>query len=217
MKVAVLGTGIVGRTLAGKLIELEHEVRMGSRDAANETAAAWAREAGENASHGTFADAAGFGEMVVNATGGMVSLQALEAAGQENLAGKVLVDVANALDFSKGRPPTLAVCNDDSLAEQIQRAHPDARVVKTLNTVNCEVMVQPSLVPGRHNVFVCGDDAGAKHLVTELLRSFGWPTDAVIDLGGIAAARATEMYLPLWLQLMGATGTPRINILVEKA
>ena len=216
MRVAVLGTGIVGRTLAGKLIELEHEVCMGSRDAANETAVAWAREAGENASHGTFADAAGFGEMVVNATGGMVSLQALEAAGEENLAGKVLVDVANALDFSQGRPPTLGVCNDDSLGEQIQRAHPEARVVKTLNTVNCEVMVQPSLVPGRHHVFVCGDDAGAKHLVTELLRSFGWPTEAVIDLGGIAASRGTEMYLPLWLQLMGVTGTPRINILVEK-
>ena len=217
MKIAVLGTGIVGRTLGGKLIELEHEVRMGSRDAANETAAAWAREAGERASHGTFADAAGFAELVVNATGGMVSLQALEAAGAENLAGKVLIDVANTLDFSKGRPPTLSVCNDDSLGEQIQRAHPDARVVKTLNTMNCEVMVQPSLVPGRHNVFVCGEDADAKHQVTELLRSFGWPSEAVIDLGGIGAARGTEMYLPLWLALMGATGTPRLNILVERA
>jgi 8-hydroxy-5-deazaflavin:NADPH oxidoreductase len=118
--------------------------------------------------------------------------------------------------FSKGRPHTLDVCNDDSLGEQIQRAYPEARVVKALNTMNCEVMVQPSLVPGRHNVFVCGEEAEAKHLVIELLRTFGWPTDSVIDLGGIAAARGTEMYLPLWLQLMGATGTPRINILVEK-
>jgi 8-hydroxy-5-deazaflavin:NADPH oxidoreductase len=140
MKLAVLGTGIVGATIASKLVALGHEVRMGSRTTGNERAVAWAEEAGAGASEGTFADAATFGEVVFNCTAGTASLEALSAAGEENLAGKVLVDVANPLDFSQGMPPTLAVCNTDSLGEQIQRAFPDARVVKTLNTVNAEVM-----------------------------------------------------------------------------
>ena len=215
MRYGVLGTGTVGRTLAGKLAELGHEVRMGARQAANENAAAWAAEVGERASHGTFADAAEFGEAVVNATAGVASLDALAAAGSGNLDGKLLIDVANPLDFSGGMPPTLSVCNDDSLGEQIQRAHPGARVVKTLNTVNAGVMVGPSLVPGEHTVFVCGEDAAAKAEAAELLRSFGWPEGSIMDLGGIAASRGVEMYLALRLHLWQATGTGKLNVAVR--
>jgi hypothetical protein len=211
MRIGVLGTGMVGNSIATKLVALGHEVQMGARDAANEKAAEWAAGEGER-SHGTFADAAGFGELVFNCTGGAVSMEALEQAGEEALRGKVLVDVANPLDFSKGRPPTLTVCNDDSLGEQIQRRFPDARVVKTLNTVNHEVMVDPARIPGEHDVFVCGEDAEAKEQVTELLVSFGWPRERVLDLGGIEAARGTEMYLPLWLRLWGAVGSGQLNI-----
>ena len=217
MKVAVLGTGTVGQTLAGKLVELGHEVMMGSRQKGNEKALAWVDAAGSSASEGSFADAAAFGELVVNATAGAASLDALEASGAEALAGKVLLDVANALDFSGGMPPTLTVCNTDSLAEQIQRAFPDARVVKALNTVNARVMVDPSLVPGSHTVFVCGSDESAKREVVALLESFGWPAEDVMDLGELSAARATEMYLPLWLRLFGAAGTPHVNVKVVAA
>ncbi len=205
---------MVGNSIATKLAELGHAVFMGARDAANEKAAEWASRGGERR-HGTFADAAEFGELVFNCTGGAVSLQALEQAGEDALRGKVLVDVANPLDFSKGRPPTLSVCNDDSLGEQIQRRF-DARVVKTLNTVNHEVMVDPGRVPGEHDVFVCGEDAEAKERVTELLVSFGWPRERVLDLGGIEAARGTEMYMPLWLRLMGAVGSAQLNIHVAQ-
>jgi predicted dinucleotide-binding enzyme len=144
----------------------------------------------------------------------MVSLEALGAAGADNVAGKTLVDVSNPLDFSQGMPPTLSVCNDDSIGEQIQRAFPEAKVVKALNTVNAAVMVNPELVPGEHELFICGNDDGAKSQVIELLESFGWPADRVLDLGDISGARATEMYLPLWLRLMGATGGPNFNIKV---
>jgi predicted dinucleotide-binding enzyme len=214
MKVAVLGTGVVGETLATKLVELGHEVRMGSRTATNEKAAGWAQRAGERASQGTYAGAAAFGHLVLNCTSGTASLAALGEAGPENLDGKILIDVANPLDFSRGMPPSLTVCNIDSLGEQIQRAFPDARVVKALNTVNTEVMVEPSRVPGDHDLFICGDDPDAKARVTELLESFRWRRDQVRDLGDITAARATEMYLPLWLRLMGALGTARFNIRV---
>jgi hypothetical protein len=171
--------------------------------------------AGARASQGTFADAAAFGELVFNCTAGTVSLEALSAAGEENLGGKVLVDVSNPLDFSKGRPPTLSVCNDDSVGEQIQRAFPEARVVKALNTMNAGVMVDPASIPGEHDVFMCGNDDGAKAQVSELLQSFGWPAERIIDLGDITAARGLEMYLPLWLRLMGAFG-PQFNIKVVR-
>jgi predicted dinucleotide-binding enzyme len=217
MRIGVLGTGTVGRTIGSALLRQGHEVRMGSRSAGNEAAVAWAAEIGGPATEGSFADAAGFGELNFNATNGAASLQALEAAGAEQLAGKVLVDVANPLDVSKGMPPTLTVCNDDSLAEQIQRAFPDVRVVKALNTVTAAVMVAPDRVPGTHTVFVCGDDAGAKAQVGELLRGFGWPAESILDLGGIEAARGPELYLPLWLRLWGATGTAILNVEVRAA
>lgn len=173
--------------------------------------------AGGRASNGTFADAAAFGEAVFNCTNGMAALSALEAAGTDNLAGKVLVDVANPLDFSHGMPPTFSVCNDDSLGEQIQRAFPDTRVVKALNTMNCTLMVDPGRLPEPTNVFLSGDDAEAKGLVRGLLESFGWGAEGIVDLGGIATARGTEMWLALWLRIMGATGSGAFNIKIVPA
>ena len=214
MKIGVLGTGMVGGAIASRLVGLGHEVTMGSRQAGNEKAKAWAETAGTGASEGSFADAAGFGELLFNCTSGMQSVAALESAGAEKLAGKVLVDVANALDFSGGMPPTLGVCNTDSLGEQIQRAFPDTRVVKALNTMNAAVMVDPASVPGAHDVFVCGDDAAAKREVGGLLQSFGWPADRIRDLGGIVAARGPEMYVALWLALYGTFGNGAFNIAV---
>lgn len=212
MHIGVLGTGIVGRTLATALVGHGHEVRMGARTAGNETAVAWADQSGPLASEGSFADAAAFGALIFNATAGIASLQVLESAGAEQLAGKVLVDVSNPLDASQGFPPTLAVCNDDSLGESIQRAHPDVRVVKALNTVTAAVMVQPDLLPGPHTLFICGDDADAKASVRVLLGEFGWPEGSILDLGDISGARGMEMYLPLWIRLYQATGTPMLNV-----
>jgi 8-hydroxy-5-deazaflavin:NADPH oxidoreductase len=216
MKIGVLGTGVVGRTIGTRLVAIGHEVIMGSRSADNSDAAEWAAEAGAGASHGTFADAALASELLFNCTLGTGSIDALSSAGAEHLAAKVVVDVSNPLDFSKGMPPSLWVCNTDSLGEQIQRAFPDALVVKSLNTMNCEIMVDPTRVPGDHVVFVSGNDAGAKAQVTQLLVSFGWGEGRIIDLGDIATSRGTEMYLPLWLELYGALGTGSFNINVVR-
>jgi predicted dinucleotide-binding enzyme len=216
MKLAVLGTGGVGQTIGSKLVELGHEVTMGSRSADNEDSRAWAQAAGSGAAQGSFADAAAAGEIVFNCTAGGASLEALEAAGAQNLAGKVLVDVANPLDFSQGMPPTLSVCNDDSLGERIQAAHPDAKVVKALNTVTAAVMVDPGSLSEPGTILVAGEDSGAKEEVGALLRAFGWPADSILDLGGIEAARGMEMYLPLWLRMMGALDTAAFNIRVVR-
>ena len=212
MRIGVLGTGMVGRTIGAKLVGLGHEVMLGSRTADNADATAWAAEVGERATHGTFADSAAFGEVLFNCTGGMVSLAALEAAGEDNIGDKVLVDVSNALDFSQGMPPRLAVANTDSVGEQIQRRFPSARVVKSLNTMNCAVMVDPAAVPGYHNVFVSGDDDAAKATVTDLLGQFGWPTAAVIDLGDIKSARGAEALVLFWVFLRGALGGNQFNL-----
>lgn len=216
MRIAVLGTGGVGRAIGGKLDELGHEVTMGSRAADNEALAEWVAGAGEAARGGTFAEAAAASELVFNCTAGTASLAALEAAGGENLAGKTLVDVANPLDFSGGFPPRLSVCNDDSLGEQIQAAHPEARVVKALNTVTSQVMVDPGRLRGDHSIFVCGDDEAAKAQVSALLEAFGWPQDAIVDLGEISAARGTEMYLALWIRLRGKLDTADFNIAIAR-
>ena len=202
MRIGVLGTGVVGTTIAGKLRELGHEVLIGSRSA------------GEDAV--PFADAAAHGELVFNCTNGNASLDALTAAGAQNLAGKVLIDVSNALDFSQGRPPLVGVSTGDSLGEQIQREFPEAKVVKALNTVNANVMVDPSVVPGEHDIFLCGNDDEAKGQVTELLQSFGWPAERILDLGDITAARAQELYVALWLRLMGVAGNAAFNIRVVR-
>ena len=228
MRIAVLGTGTVGRTLAGSLSELGHDVVIGTRSVGETLArtdadamgnppyAEWQKEH-ESVRLVPLAEAGVHGEIVVNATSGGGSLAALDAVGATNLAGKVLVDVANPLDFSEGFPPTLLVANTDSLGEQIQRAFPDARVVKTLNTMSAYVMVDPARLPSRHDVFLAGDDDAAKETVKTLLRGFGWPEESVVDLGGIRAARGPEMYLPLWLSLYGAAGTGDFNVAVVRA
>ena len=213
MKIGILGTGVVGTTLGTKLAQLGHDVKMGARTATNEKAAAWVKQAGARASQGAFADAAAFGELVFNCTSGRATLDALRLTNGA-IDGKVLIDLANPLDFSRGMPPTLTVCNTDSLAEQIQREFPRAKVVKSLNTMNSSVMVDPSLVPGEHDVFVSGNDADAKRQVTALLRELGWRT--VIDLGDISTARGTEMLLPIWLRLWSALGTRNINFHIAR-
>jgi 8-hydroxy-5-deazaflavin:NADPH oxidoreductase len=216
MKIAVFGTGMVGETIASKLVQLGHEVKLGSRSPNNEKARVWAASAGAGAAHGTFGDAAGFGEIAFNCTLGSAALDVLHAAGRDRLSRKILIDVTNPLEFKKGKPPALFVKGDDSLGEQIQRAFPETKVVKALNTINCGVMVDPARVPGEHAAFVCGDDAGAKEEVTKILRNwFGWTQ--VIDLGDITAARATESYLLLWLRLRVALGTSDFNVQLAKA
>jgi predicted dinucleotide-binding enzyme len=213
MRVGVLGTGIVGETLAAKLVELGHDVMMGSRDASNEKVVGWAASHGDKASVGSLKDAAEFGHHVINCTPGMVSIEALKMAGEENLAGKVLLDVANPLDFSKGMPPSLSVCNTDSLGEQIQREFPKVKVVKSLNTVNCKVMTNPTMVKGGdHDLFICGNDDDAKAHIVDLLVSFGWEQARINDLGDITGARAMEMYLPLWVRLFVGLGSGEFNI-----
>jgi predicted dinucleotide-binding enzyme len=228
MKVAVLGTGMVGQTIAGKLAELGHEVVVGTRDPeatvartepdylGNPPFPVW-KEAHPEVDLSPSAEAAVRAELVVNATNGAGSIAMLEAAGEQNLAGKVLVDVANPLDTSQGLPPSLFVCNTDSLGEQIQRAFPHAKVVKTLNTMNCQVMVDPGKVPGEHDVFLCGEDEGAKRQVGELLESFGWRAERIRDLGGISSARGMEMYVAFWVRLWPVLGTGYFNISVVQA
>jgi predicted dinucleotide-binding enzyme len=218
MRIGVLGTGMVGKTIAGKLVELGHEVKMGSRTAGNESAAEWVASSGPGASQGTFAEAATFGELNFNCTAGGASLEALRSADAGNLDGKALVDVSNALAFSEGQrmPSGLLVDTTESVAEQIQSAFPEARVVKTLNTMNYEVMVDPSKIPGEHDVFVSGNDEAAKNDVRGILESFGWARDRIIDLGDVTGARGMEMYVVLWLRLFGTFQTPMVNIKVVR-
>jgi predicted dinucleotide-binding enzyme len=227
MRIGVLGTGRVGQTIAEKLASLDHDVMIGTRDP-EETLSrttsenAWAPPFGEwHKNHedvqvGTFAEAAAYGEVVVNGTSGDASLKALDAAGADNLDGKILIDIANPLDFSQGMPPSLTVANTDSLGEQIQRAFPEARVVKALNTVTARVMVEPGEVGGGdHTMFVCGNDASAKDEVTTILKDwFGWRD--VLDLGDITNARAMEMYLPLWVRLLSSLSIPMFNVKVVR-
>lgn len=214
MTVGVLGSGMVGTTVGGRLIELGHEVRLGSRSHDNAKGVEWTRRHGTRASHGTFADAAAFGQMVFNCTRGAVSLDALGAAGAANLHGKVVVDVANPLDME--HPGALLFCNTESLGERIQRAFPAARVVKTLNTMWCGLMINPRLLSESHMVYVSGNDTAAKSEVSALLRTFGWQEPEIIDLGDITTARGTEMLLPLWLQLYARFGTSAFSLKVVR-
>ena len=206
MKIGVLGTGMVGNAIASKLVALGHEVMMGSRTSDNPQARTWAKTAGPRGRVGTFAETSAFGELVFNCTQGAGSLAALRAAGAANLDGKIVVDVANVLT---PEGPGL-----ESLGEQIQKTFPHAKVVKTLNTINCDLMVAPDKLPGSHTVFLSGNDTGAKNTVHDLLESFGWK-DA-IDLGDITTARATEGYVPLWISLWKQLGTLTFNISVVR-
>ena len=225
MNIAVLGTGMVGQAIAGRLHELGHSVVVGTRDPASTLArtepdamgnppfAAWHADH-EGVALATFADAAAGAELVVNASNGGTTLELLRLAGAENLAGKPLLDIANPLDFSQGFPPSLFVKDTDSLGEQVQREFPEAKVVKALNTLTATLMVDPKSLGQSSTVFVSGDDAGAKATVVALLESFGH--DDVIDLGGLETARGTEMLLPVWLRLMNALGTAQFNFKIVR-
>lgn len=228
MKIAVIGTGGVGRTLAAALSAGGHEVAIGTRSVENTLAttepdafgnppyAQW-QEDHRDIRLVPFAEAGAHGEVVINATNGANSLAALEAAGAENLAGKVLLDLALPLDLSQGMPPTLTRANTDSLGERIQQAFPQTRVVKSLNTVAFPVMVDPSRVPGEHSLFLAGDDEDAKQTVRHLLEGFGWPAESIIDLGGISGARGAEMYSRLYFTLAGVLETFDFNIKVVRS
>jgi len=216
-KIAVLGTGMVGEAIGSKLIEIGHSVMMGSRTANNDKALAFVAKHKTKASAGTFADAAAFGEIIFNCTAGAGSIEALKMAGESNLSGKIIVDIANPLDFSKGTPPSLSIVNTNSLGEEIQRTFLTAKVVKTLNTMWCGLMVKPSLINGGdHNVFISGNNADAKEKVKGILKSFGWFEKNIIDLGDIKTARGTEMYLSLWLSIYGGTNNGVFNIKIVK-
>lgn len=216
MNFGILGSGMVGTTLGTKLISLGHAVNIGSREADNEAAAKWVKKAGKGATQGTFADAAGFGEMVLVCLRGDVSLPVVKSVGAAKLKGKIVIDISNPLDISKGFPCPLLpdLANTNSLGEEVQKALPQSYVVKTLNTVNCEVMVNPRVVKGESDLFISGNDAGAKSKVVELLRSFGWKN--VIDLGDITTARGTEMLMPIWMRMFGLFGTPHFNFRIVR-
>jgi predicted dinucleotide-binding enzyme len=227
MRISVLGTGMVGQIIAGKMDELGHQVFMGTRDAE----ATKARTKPNQMTGISFADwhkghpnvqVIDYGilppdtDLYINATNGNGSLDALRAVGSGKLEGKVILDIANPLDFSAGFPPSLTICNTDSLGEQIQREFPDSKVVKSLNTMNAYLMVEPSRVPGDHSVIMSGNDAGAKDEVRNLLKSMGWKDSTIIDLGDITTARGTEMMLPVWTRLYSALGTPYFNFHINK-
>ena len=212
MKIAVLGTGLVGQTISSKLVHLGHDVMMGSRDEANPKAVTWAKHAGRTALFGTFANAAAFGEIIFNCTLGTASMEALNQVGAANMKGKILIDTSNPIDYSSDLW-TLTVCNTDSLGEQIQRAFPETRVVKTLNTMNCNVMVDPDKLLERTDVFISGNSAEAKAMVASILRDwFGWKR--IIDLGDITTSRGVEMYVVMWRHLRLAVSSHRFNIKV---
>ncbi len=213
MKIAILGTGDVGRGLADRLLTKGHEVRLGSRTADNPRATEWLKGAQGAASIDTFAGAADGAQLVMICVAGAHALSVAQGIAGV-VQGTIVLDLSNPLDFSEGFPPRMSVCNDDSLGEQIQRALPGARVVKALNTLAGPLMLDPGRLSGPHDVLLCGDDAEAKATVTELLASFGW--DTPIDLGDISNARGLEMWLPLWTRLYRALGTGDFNLHIQR-
>lgn len=230
MKIGIIGTGTVGRAIASKLVELDYEVMMGTRNV-SEKMASTAKDVYGNPPFNewiktntkvklvTFAEAATFGEMIINATVGSNSVKALIQSGSKNLAGKVLIDIANPLDFSNGMPPSLipGLNNTNSLAEEIQKTFPDIMVVKTLNTMAAALMVDPKLIGnGDHLNFICGNSTDAKGKVEKILHQFGWTTENIMDLGDITGARATESLLPIWVRIMSMTKTEFFNFKVVK-
>lgn len=230
MKISIIGTGSVGQTIAAKLVELGHDVMIGTRNVSEKLASTakdnygnppfseW-HKSNKKVQLGSFSEAASFSNMVFNATHGGSSLDALKAAGAKNLSGKILIEIANPLDFSKGMPPSLlpGLNNTNSLGEEIQNTFPDVKVVKTLNTMWCGLMVNPKMIgSGDHINYLCGNDADAKLKVIKLLKEFGWKDENLLDLGDISGARATESLLPIWLRVMGVTKTGAFNFRLVK-
>ena len=227
MKISILGTGSVGQSISAKMIALGHKVFMASRDAqqAREriqtnpmTGSSFAEWLTKNTAVNlvNYNDLPPDTDIYINCTQGEGSVAALKAIGKDKIKNKIILDISNPLDFSKGMPPTLFISNTDSLAETIQREFPDSKIVKGLNTMNCNIMMNPSIVPGDHNVFLSGNDQQAKNEISSLLISVGWKADNIIDLGDISTARGTEMILPIWLRLWGALGTAEFNFHIAK-
>lgn len=216
MKFGVLGTGVVGRTIASKLVQCGHEVMLGARDPDNPKAVSWAKEEGGiHALFGTFANAAAFGDILFNCTMGTASLNAMRLAGAGNMKGKILIDTANPLDYSTDAW-SLTISNTDSLGEQLQREFPDTFVVKSLNTINAEVIIHPTMLPEKTDVFVSGNSQDAKAKVTKLLKEcFGWKS--VIDLGDITTSRGVEMYVLLWRCFRKSASSYYFNIKLVRA
>lgn len=230
MKAAVFGTGIVGQVIANRLAGLGHSVTVGTRDVAKTMArtekgpygnppfSEWHKQ-NSSVKVETYAKAAAASDIIFNCTQGQGSVEALQQAGAANVKGKIIVDISNPLDFSRGFPPSLSVVNTDSLGETLQRTFPDAKVVKTLNTMNCLLMVNPAALPGDHTVFVSGNDAAAKSTVGDILKSFGWKESNIIDLGDITTARGTEQLLPVWVRLFSKFqhGMFNFNVVIGQA
>ncbi|WP_029038658.1 NADPH-dependent F420 reductase [Salinimicrobium xinjiangense] len=229
MKIAVVGTGAVGQVMSKRLSELGHRVFMGTRNVEQsrkrKESDAWGTpgigswiEDHPNIDLVTFKEAAEKGEdLLIFGISGMAALDALDQIGKDLLRDKIMIDISNPLDFSKGFPPSLSLCNTESLGEKIQNSYPDLKVVKTLNSISSPIMANPKLIEGDHVVFLCGNDLNAKAKVSTLLQSLGWKQDNIIDLGDITNARGTEMLLPLWIRLMGKYQSPMFNINVVKA
>ena len=228
MKIGILGTGSVGQTLASKFTSLDHQVMLGTRNV-EEKLASQARDHFGNPPFsewynqnrqinlGTFAEAAAFAEIIINATEGLHSINALQLAKEENLKGKIIVDISNPLDFSKGMPPTLypELSNTSSLGEEIQKTFPASKVVKTLNTMWAGLMVNPAMINnGDHTNFICGNDVEAKEKVKSMLNEFGWKNENILDIGDITSSRGMEGILPLWLRIMGVRQTGAFNFKV---
>jgi predicted dinucleotide-binding enzyme len=226
MKIAIIGGGSVGQTLAAKLIANGHDVRLGIRNpSAAELAkermmakplAQWQKDTGGKVV--SFSDAAKHGEIVFAATHGATAIDALKLAGAENLKGKVLVDISNPLDFSQGMPPSLLpqYTQFTSLGEETQKAFPETHVVKAFNTISVFAMVDASFIKGDHDLIIAGNNADAKKTVEAFARKeFGWKS--VVDLGDIVGARATEHLLPLWVRLFQLGSSPAVNIKLVRA
>ncbi len=228
MNITILGTGMVAQTIATKLIQLGHTVTLGTRNP-EETKN---RNTPNQRTGQSFYDwyskhdgvllksldtSANKADLIINATSGQASIEALEAVGEGNLAGKILIDISNPLDFSQGMPPSLFISNTYSLGEKIQERFPDLKVVKSLNTMNTYIMMHPESIDGDHSVFVSGNDDNAKIEVIALLKSIGWKEENIIDLGDISTARGTEMLLPIWLRLWKALGHTNFNFHIQQA
>ncbi len=222
MKIGLIGSGVVAQTLGKKLVELGHEVYLGTRDPKKldekknmaGTLNEWLASVNHKAKVVTFKETAAQGEILINATHGQASVEALHLAEADKVGPKVLIDTANELDFSKGKPQALA-SSARSVAGNIQSAFPNLKVVKTLNTIAAPIMVNPQIVKGGdHTIFMAGNDKDAKAKVADLLKSFGW-TD-IMDLGDISAAHGPEMYMGMWVSLYASLQNGMINIKVQR-
>jgi predicted dinucleotide-binding enzyme len=220
MKIGILGSGVVGFTIANAVLAKGHDVMIGSRTSNHEKTTAWSREQGAHALHGTFKETALWSELLFLCVNGSVVKSVIELTEAGSCKDKILIDLTNPLDFSKGMPPSLLpeYSNHYSLGEFVQEQLPETKVVKALNTVNCKLMVDANLVNnGVHHLFLCGNDPEAKNTVKHFLAdNFNWKPECLLDFGNIQAARLTEAIVPFWVGAMKVVDTPLFNYLIVK-